>query len=134
MVRTRTMVSGMRSIEAAANQAGTPLQGIADLPFDLIQGCRTHQRADAHPGLQAVAGLHFRNSGPGFRDEIIDDAALNKYPVGADAGLAGVQEFYQHGPLGRINRIDIIKNNEGRMPPELQRDSFHLFGSAPGQQ
>src|SRR6478609_10304 len=57
-------------------------------------------------------------------EEGFGQGTVHEDPVGADAGLAGVEELDQRGAPGGVRRVGVGKHDERRVPAELERHSL----------
>ena len=106
---------------------------VLDLPVDLGDRRFIDQGSDTVGGIHAISGLQLRHPGFQCREKRLEDTALDKNTVGADAGLAGVQELDQGHPLGRVHGVGIIEDDEGRMPTQFHRHPLELGRGGLGQ-
>src|SRR2546422_9790740 len=106
---------------AAHHHAGALSDGISDMAFDFFNGSRVDHRANLRIGRTGRANLERAYARDQFVDESVMYALLDKYPVGANAGLAAVTELGHHQAIdGRID-VRIIEDDERRAAAQLQR-------------
>ena len=74
----------------------------------------------------SVAGTELGHPGLQLGEEGLGDRAMDEDPIGADAGLPGVQELDQRRALGRVHRIGVGENQERCVAAELERDPLQL--------
>jgi hypothetical protein len=56
---------------------------------------------------------------------------MDEEPVGADAGLPGVEEFDQRRPFGCVHRVGVGEDQERRVAPQFEGDPLQLVGGPP---
>ena len=110
---------------AAGDDLGAALDRIGDVLLDLVDRFHVDQRPLRHAGFGAVADLHRRDFLRELFDELVVDLVLGVDAVGADAGLAHVAVFRDHGAFDRGIDIGIVEHHERRVAAELEPELLH---------
>ena len=103
------------------------------MPVHLLHRAVVDQRADRDAVLQAVARLEPGDPVAEHVEEGFGQGTVHEDPVGADAGLAGVEELDQRGAPGGVRRVGVGKHDERRVPAELERHPLDVPGRTPGE-
>ena len=110
------------------------LQGIRDMPLDLLDGRAVDHRPNDDALLRTGANLHLRNSAGELCGKRLIDAGLHENAVGTDAGLAAIAKFRVYRPFDGEIEICVIEDDERRVPAELEAEPFDAVGGALHQQ
>ena len=111
---------------ATGVQDSAVLQGIANLPVHLFHRRLVYQGADGIGGIHAVAGPQRRYALLQRLEKSRQDRALHENAIGADTGLAGIEELDQRHPLGGVHRVGIVENDKRCMTPQFHGEALEL--------
>ena len=78
---------------AATKDLSTFFHGVGDLFFHLNYSFVVHQRANGHALFYAIARLHVGYTAGQCFQKFVQDINVHENTVGANAGLAGVEEL-----------------------------------------
>ncbi len=99
--------------------------------FDLLDRVGVDQRALGNSVFGAVADLHRLGLGRELLDKGVVDLVLGIDAIGADAGLAHVAEFRDHGAFDRGIEIGVIEHDERRVAAEFEAELLHADRGLP---
>ena len=88
----------------------------------LGDGTLVDQRPERYPLLKTVTHRKCFYGGLKLVGKRIVDTVLHQYSVGANARLAGIAEFGCHDTVYCRVQIGVVKDNEGRISPQLHGD------------
>ena len=97
----------------AAEGYGRALRfSVGDVALDLVDGLRLYERPDLDSLPQPVAHLHRGHLFRQFSRELVQDSALDKDAVGADAGLTYVSHLVDERPLDGGFDVGVVEDDE----------------------
>ena len=110
---------------AACDELGAAFDSFFDPGFDAFGFAEADERADFSGFVGGVAGNELGGDVDEFPEERLEDAALDKDALHADAGLAGEAEGGVSGAEGSVVEIGpVAVDDEGCIAAELEQHAL----------